>query len=176
MKLRRAVALVAALVALAAPAIAQDKQRERKPVEVRTIAAKPEDVATIDGIVKAFYEVISGPAGQPRQWDRDRTLYHPTIQFFSVDVRGGKAIVRVMDHQEYVDSSDAFFVKNGFFEREVDRKTHNAGNVAQVWSTYETRTTADGPVTSRGVNSIQLVFDGTRWWITSVAWQSQNSQ
>jgi hypothetical protein len=171
---RRTVTLVAALVALAAPALAQTKQPEQKPVQVRAIAAKPEDVATIDGIVKAFYDVISGPAGQPRQWDRDRTLYYPTVQFFAVDVRGGKAVVRVMDHQEYVDSSDAFFVKNGFFEREVDRKTDNAGNVAHVWSTYETRATADGPVTSRGVNTIQLIFDGTRWWITSVAWQSLN--
>ena len=171
---RRAVALVAAIVALAASALAQNRQPERKPVEVRTIAAKPEDVATIDGIVKAFYEVISGPAGQPRQWDRDRTLYHPTVRFYSVDARGPEAVVRVMDHQEYVDSSDAFFVKNGFFEKETDRKMDRSANMGHVWSSYETRTTADGPVTSRGVNSIQLVFDGTRWWITSVAWQSES--
>lgn len=142
-------------------------------VAVETIAARSEDVATIDGIVKAFYDVISGPAGQPRQWSRDRTLYRPDVRFVALGVRAGKPVARIMSHQEYVDGSDASFVKNGFFETEIHRTTQQFGHMAHVWSAYESRATADGPVTDRGINSIQTYFDGERWWIASVAWDEE---
>ena len=56
----------------------------------QSLTARPEDVATIDGIIKAFYDVISGPAGQPRQWQRDSTLYIPRVQFVAMSVENGK--------------------------------------------------------------------------------------
>ena len=120
-------------------ASAQQPAPARSHVAVETIAARPEDVTTIDGIVKAFYEVISGPAGQPRQWSRDRTLYRPDVRFVAMSVRDGKPGAHVMSHQEYVDGSDASFVKNGFFETETRRAVQQFGNMAHVWSTYETK-------------------------------------
>jgi len=145
----------------------------RPHVVVDTIAARPDDVATIDGIVKAFYEVISGPAGQRRQWARDRTLYRPDVRFVAMSVRNGKPVARVMSHQEYVDGSDAGFVKDGFFETEIHRDVQQFGNMAHVWSTYESRQKADGPAIDRGINSIQLYFDGTRWWIAGAVWEDE---
>ena len=148
-------------------------QPARAHVPVDTIAARPADVSSIDGIVHAFYDVISGPAGQPRQWARDRTLYRPDVRFVAMSVRNGKPAASVMSHQEYVDGSDAGFVKDGFFETEIHRDVQQFGNMAHVWSTYESRQKADGPVIDRGINSLQLYFDGTRWWIAGAVWEDE---
>jgi hypothetical protein len=64
-------------------------------------------------------------------------------------------------------------VRNGFFERELHRVTRRFGNVVHVFSTYEFRATEDGPVQGRCVNSIQLFWDGNRWWIANATWDSE---
>jgi hypothetical protein len=163
--------LVLAQMAMATCAVAQAAAVH---VDVPTIPARTEDVATIDGIVKAYYDVITGPAGQARQWSRDRTLYWPGIRFFSASAKkDGTPVVRVLTHQEYVDATNAGFVKNGFDEHEIHRTMSRIGNIAHVMSTYETRRVAAGPVTARGVNSIDLYWVGTRWWITAASWDDE---
>ena len=151
----------------------RDAEATAPKVKVETIAPRPEDVATLDGIIKAFYETISGPAGKPREWARDRTLYIPDVRFVSMDQRDGKPHAEIMDHQTYVDRTDGFFVREGFFENEIHRVTKSFGNVTHVFSTYEMRTSPTEPVTGRGVNSIQLYNDGKRWWIISAAWDDE---
>jgi hypothetical protein len=136
-------------------------------------AARPEDVGTIDGVVRAFYEVISGPAGQPRQWDRDRTLYLPGMRFVALREEGGAVVADVMDHDAFVSATDSFMVSEGFFEREIGRTEQRFGNFAHVLSAYEWRTVEDGPVGGRGVNSLQLYWDGARWWIVSAVWDEE---
>lgn len=153
-----------------APALVTAQQH----VEVPALAPRPEDVGSLDGILKAFYDVISGPAGQPRQWGRDRTLYIPEVRFVSMDVgKDGKVQARVMSHQQFVDGSDASLVKRGFYETEIHRVTRSFGNVTHVFSTYEMREKPDGPLIGRGVNSIQLFNDGKRWWIASATWDEE---
>jgi len=146
----------------------------QKPrIEVPTVSVDPADVASIDSIVKAFYDTISGPAGQPRQWGRDKTLYVPGVQFISMSERNGKVAMTVSNHQQYVDNTNESFVRNGFFEKEIHRVEKRFGNIVHVFSSYEFRAKADGPVQGRGVNSLQLVFDGTRWWIASGTWDDE---
>jgi hypothetical protein len=159
-----------AFVALvtATPALAQDPPR----VEVPAIAADPADVGTIDGVITAFYDVISGPAGQPRQWARDRTLYVPDVRFVSMSVRDGKPHATIMSHQQFVDRTNAGMVANGFYENEIHRVTRTFGNTTHVFSTYEMRD-GSGRLFGRGVNSIQLFWDGERWWISGVAWDDE---
>jgi hypothetical protein len=160
--------LTAALAAVASA------QAPTSHVAVPTLTPRPADVATIDGIIAAYYDVITGPAGQPRQWGRDRTLYWPGIRFFAASVnKDGAPTVRVMTHQEFVDATDAGFVKNGFDEHEIHRTMSRIGNVAHVMSTYETRTISTGPLTGRGVNSIDLYWDGKRWWVTGASWDDE---
>jgi len=148
----------------------------KKHVAVPVIAAKAEDVSSIDGIVKATYETISGEAGKPRQWSRDRTLYVPNVRFIAVekDEKTGAPKVKVSSHQEYVDSSDADLVKGGFSERELGRETHQFGNIATVISSYEGKTGA-GKVEARGVQIYQLYNDGKRWWIASLEWNEESA-
>jgi len=136
---------------------------------VPTIPARPDDVGSIDGIMRAFYEVVNVEPDAPRQWSRDRTLYLPDIRFVAI----GKEL-HVWDHQQFVDESEPL-MRAGFYENEINRVERRYGNIAHVFSTYETRTTKDGPVRSRGVNSLQLFFDGKRWWVASVTWQSEDA-
>ena len=143
-------------------------------VDVPTIAPRPEDVATIDGILHAFYDVISGPAGQPRQWSRDRTLYIPDVHFVSLSTdSAGHVRADVVTHQMFVDRSNPSLVRRGFFETEIHRTTARFGNLVHVFSTYEMRERAEGPVFGRGINSIELFWDGTRWWIAAAQWDDE---
>jgi hypothetical protein len=150
------------------------KTDEESHVDVPAVAARPDDVATLDGIMKAFYDVISGPSGQPRQWSRDRSLYIPEIRFVAMSInRKGRPVARIATHQQFVDASNAYFLKEGFYEQEIHRVTQRFGNIAHIWSSYESRNKADGPVIARGINSVELFWDGTRWWIASNIWDDE---
>jgi hypothetical protein len=145
-------------------------------VEVPTIAPRAEDVATIDGMMKAFYDVISGPAGQLRQWSRDRTLYISDIRFVAMsEDKNGQPRPQIVSHQQFVDDSNAVLVKEGFYESEIHRVTQRFGNIAHIFSTYESRTKAGGPIIARGINSLELFYDGKRWWIASNIWDDERS-
>jgi hypothetical protein len=136
-------------------------------------APRPEDVATVDGVVKAYYEVVSGPAGQPRDWDRDRTLHVPGVKFVAMGEKDRKPVAEVMIHEQHVARTSDWLVKNGFFEQEAQREMRRFGNIAHVWSTYESRQKPDGPVIGRGINSLDLYWDGTRWWVAAAVWDSE---
>jgi len=139
----------------------------------QTLTPRAEDVSSIDGIIAAFYDVVSGPAGTSRQWHRDSTLYIPNVHFVAMDVRQGRPVARVMDHAQFVAGYNRAFVDRGFFEREIHRVTKRFGNIVHVFSTYENSATPKGPIEGRGVNSIQLFWDGTRWWIASATWEDE---
>lgn len=146
--------------------------RDVKAVVVPKIAADPKDVATIDGIVAAFYDTISGPKGKPRQWGRDRTLYMPGVNYVGMSERDGKIRAGVMNHQQYVNATNEGFVTEGFTEREINRVVRRFGNIAHVYSTYEF-SNDDKTDKGRGVNSIELYWDGMRWWIAFAAWDEE---
>jgi hypothetical protein len=162
------VSVLAALLLMPATLAAQAPARRH--VKAPKVAPLAADVATVDGVVKAYYDVITGPAGQQRQWSRDRSLYIPGVRFVSTGVAQGKPYARLMSHQDFVDGSDAGMVRDGFFEREIHRVTRTYGNIVQVFSTYEEHRTADGPVQGRGINALQLYWDGSRWWVASAIW------
>lgn len=137
----------------------------------QTPAADPADVGTLDGIMAAFYEVVSGPPGQPRQWERDATLYLSGTVFTIADSAGA---YRNASPAEFAGRTDAFLVESGFVEREIHREIRRFGSVAQVWSTYEWET-ADGAA-GRGINGLHLVHDGERWWITHATWDNETPE
>jgi hypothetical protein len=135
--------------------------------------ARREDVESIEGIVKAMYEVISGPAGE-RDWERERTLLHPSARLMPTRVEGGGALVDVFDCEGYITSRTPFFAANDFYEIEIAHRVERFGNIAHVWSTYEGRRSPDDPkLLLRGINSIQLFHDGDRWWVMSVMWDNE---
>src|SRR2546428_11073400 len=89
---------VAAATALFAPPLLNAQASPSHHVAVPPAAARPEDVATVDGIVRAYYDVITGPAGPPGQGARGRSLFIPGPPV--VAHRGGKEQphARVLGH------------------------------------------------------------------------------
>ena len=164
----RALAVVAALSAAVALSFAQNQ-----PAKPAVAPAHAGDVASRDSIVAALYESISGPAGT-RDWDRFRALFIPEAQLIAAFKKKDSTIgYKAMSVQGYVDGADKYFKEHGFFEREVSRKFESFGNIAHVFSTYESRETADGRPFERGINSILLLNDGSRWWVVTVYWEGE---
>jgi len=137
--------------------------------------ARPGDVDSIEHIIAAVYDVISGPAGD-RDWDRFRTLYHPDGRLIS-SRRDGKGVVtaRVMTPDEYAKRAGDYFSKQGFFENSSANRVEVFDHLAHVWSTYESRHAKTEKPFARGINSFQLIHDGTRWWILSVYWEEEDA-
>lgn len=147
------------------------------PPAAQTPAADPKDVATMDSIVAALYDVISGPAGQKRNWDRFRSLFVPGARLIPTGRRPtGEVVSRVRTPEDYIQGG-AQLEQNGFFEKEVSRRIEKFGNIVHIFSTYEARRKAeDEKPFMRGINSIQLMNDGKRWWIVTVFWQAEDDQ
>jgi hypothetical protein len=113
-----------------------------KPTETpKVYEAKFSDVGSLDGIMKAVYDVISGDAGQKRDWDRFRSLFHkdarliPTFQNPTTKLFDARALTP----EDYVKRATVNFEKEGFFESEIARTMENYGNIVHVFSTYEAR-------------------------------------
>lgn len=162
-------AWVPAILWLAAPFPAAARQLPDAP------QARAEDVASIDAIIAAVYDVISGPAGQKRDWQRFESLFIPGARLIPTGPRpDGTAGARVLTPAEYAAAAGATLEERGFFETEVSRTTESFGRIAHAFSTYESRwTPADAQPFQRGINSIQLLNDGKRWWVVSIYWDSE---
>lgn len=172
-KLFAAVLTVVALFCLGM--IAQNQKKPSAPPPASAppaVSARPGDVDTVDHIVAAVYDVISGPPGQ-RDWDRFRSLYYPGARLIPTrrDEKGAIAVLSTTD--EYAARSQEFFSKEGFFENSVANRVETWDKIAHVWSTYESRHAKGEKPFARGINSFQLFHDGSRWWILNVYWESE---
>jgi len=134
----------------------------------------PADVASIDGLITALYATISGPVGQPRQWERFATLFHPEARLVPTRCpSAGPCTLRVMTPDQYRQAADSLLVAIGFQEAELVRRTEQYGAIAHAFSSYASFRRGETTPFSRGINSIQLFWDGTRWWVLSIYWDSE---
>ena len=150
-------------------------------------SAKPEDVGSPEQIVAALYDVISGPAGKKRDWDRMRSLFIPGARLIptgpqrppgtplGTPANGDEEwAATVLDVEGYIERGEKYLEEQGFFEREIARRTESYGHIVHVFSTYESRHKAEDPEPfARGINSIQLMNDGRRWWVVSIFWDGE---
>jgi len=171
----KTITLLAGMVALL---VSGDRASIQDSKPASAPAAAPKDVATQDAILGALYDVISGPAGQERDWNRFRSLFIPKAQLIAVipGPRGGVQPI-VMTPDDYVQRAGPKLRESGFFEREIARQTHAYADIAQVFSTYESRhAAADEKPFARGINSIQLMKGISRWWVVSVYWEQEKEE
>lgn len=167
--------LALAVIALAIPG---SRVRAQAPAAAPAASQRPADaadVASVDAVIAALYDVISGPAGQARNWDRMRSLFIPGARLIPTGkAQDGTVRHRVMTVEDYITQSGPMLERNGFFEREIGRTTESFGNVVHAFSAYDSkRTLQDAQPFARGINSIQLLNDGKRWWVVTVYWDSE---
>jgi hypothetical protein len=161
--------------ARAAPG-ARPQEEPAKPAAA--VPARARDVESIDAIIAALYDSISGPPGR-RDWDRIRSLFHPGARLIpcfptTPDQERGPSSCRVLTIDEFIKAIERSVKEQGFFEREIARRVERFGAIAHVFSTYESRRSEkDAQPFVRGINSIQLFFDGKRWWTVTIFWDGE---
>ncbi len=144
-----------------------------KPSKLPTQNNKFEnDVKTIDALIKASYEVVSGEKGAKRQWERDNYIHHSKAVYSYFSRQKGKQVTLTLP--EFHKETDEMVFDTDFYENEVNREVRIFGNIAHVWSTYETRLEKDGKVERRGINSFQLIYEKNRWHIISLIFCGEN--
>ena len=177
-------AILAVSVACAAPENGGDgAAAEAEPtMEVIELppqpVADPADVASVEAIVTAVYEVISGEAGEARDWDRFRSLFVPDARLIPVATEtsrnGRRSAANAMSPEQFVQGADNTFVEEGFYEVEIGDVTETYGDIAHRFSSYASYRSADETEPfNRGINSFQLLNDGERWWILTIFWQHE---
>jgi hypothetical protein len=150
---------------------AAKQQPPAQDLSSRVPAAKPEDVKSLDSILVAIYDVISGPAGD-RDWNRFRSLFVPEARLTSATQKNGGP-VRLLDVEGYARGAGGYFKTHAFYESAIANRIQRFGNIAQVFSSYASRTAPNEKPFARGVNSIQLFNDGSRWWVISILWDEE---
>jgi hypothetical protein len=135
-------------------------------------------VQSLDSTLSTLYSVISGEKGEERNWELFRYLFHEEAKLIpSGKSKEGKIGARYMTAEDYIHSSGKWLVENGFFEKEISREVQQFGGMAHVFSTYAAyRSESDKAPFMRGINSIQLMYDGTRWWIINIYWTPETEE
>ncbi|MBF6542384.1 nuclear transport factor 2 family protein [Nocardia brasiliensis] len=131
------------------------------------------DTATVDAILFALYDVISGPAGE-RDFDRMRALFLPGARLIPAEPLtehhvGGRAL----DCDAFIEQIAPLLRTQPFYEVEIARRTERFGPIVHALSTYESRLTPDGAPFIRGINSIQLLHRDGRWWVVTIFWSNE---
>jgi hypothetical protein len=157
---------------------ADDMSAEAPATPTTPTAADPADVESIDAIMAAVYDVISGEAGEARDWDRFMSLFISEARLIASGRNPqGDHGYQVMTPRQFVDGPGGWMVENGFFEDEAYQVTERWADIAHVFSSYNSyRTAADmeaGNHFQRGINSFQLMYDGERWWVVSIFWEGE---
>ena len=135
-------------------------------------------VESLDAILSTLYGVISGEKGEARDWELFKYLFHPDAKLIpSRKSESGVFTATYMTADDYINGSGKWLIENGFFEKEIHRNVNTFGNITQVFSTYESfRSEADAEPFMRGINSIQLLNNGERWWIINIYWTQESAE
>ena len=136
------------------------------------------NVSSLDHIITALYASISGEKGEPRDWEKFRKLFTEEAKLIPIGIDStGNIRLGTWTPDQYVQNADSSLVQNGFHENEIYRVTETFGNLTHIFSTYESRHSKyDKEPFSRGINSIQLLNDGKRWWVVNIYWLSETEK
>ena len=137
--------------------------------------AKPADTDSVDTLIRAVYDVISGPAGT-RDWARFRSLFAEGARLIPIRVTAEGSSANAMTPDDYAQRAGASFEKNAFYESEAARRVEAYGNIAHVFSTYESRRAPGEKPFARGINSFQLVRIGNAWKVMTILWDAERPE
>jgi len=125
-----------------------------------------------------FYQIISGRAGEKRNWEEFKQIFIPGALLSSAATKSNensKSVIWNVD--SYIQHLSLFLSANDFFERGYDYKIESTTNIAHVFSKYEARKTKDdSEILKRGINYIRLVKHEEVWKIVSMIWEDKNEK
>ena len=157
---------------------AQEKTKTKVAEEIVEFSVDSSLVLTMDNTIKSLYKSISGAKGAKRNWKQFKYLFKPDAKLIpSGKNKAGVYQVNYMSPEDYIKSSTKWFASNGFYEKEILRRVEYFGSIAHVFSSYESfHTETDKEPFMRGINSIQLLNDGERWWIINIYWSQESKE
>jgi hypothetical protein len=162
-----AVSLALAVAGLATGARAQSNSTAGPP----SAAACP-STTTLDELTKALDDAVSGPANKDRTCLRD--LLVPGARLMPVaKTTDGSLVPRNLTVDDWISAAAKHGIE-GMYERQVKVTKKQYGHIADLWSEYEIRPSPDGTATVHGVNSIQAIYDGSRWKVVAILWESES--
>lgn len=165
-------AFVCAVLALS-PAARSTAQGIPNATSTATTEPDPKDVVSADAIIAALYDANTNLVDQKRGADRFRSLFVPGARLMpTFRPPNGKGVIGIQTVDDYVQRASSGPPRHGFSEREIARRSETFGNIMQVFSTYESHRDSTDTHPGRGINSIQLFNDGTRWWVVGVLWDN----
>jgi len=139
------------------------------------LTTPPQEAPSLDAAVLGLYSSISGPAGKERDWKAFKDMFLPEARLTVTTGEAGKGLTMPLDVQGYIERAGPFLMENGFFEKEVARRTELYGNMAHVWSTYESRMKEEDAPFDRGINSILMIKTEQGWKIANICWTSERT-
>jgi hypothetical protein len=129
------------------------------------------DVSSVDHIVNGYFDVLSGKADTPRDWDRFRSLFIPDGRFINIHtMRGPHQIPAVFDLQRFTDMLKVNLAKADIEEHPIKIEIHPAGNLTQAIVTSEAHI-GRSPRATRFLFTFELLKDVDRYWIVEVTSQ-----
>ena len=171
--MKRILVFVTSLVVLSAPALAQPIPNA---TQLAKAAADSKDVSSVSAIITALYDANTNLVDQKRDSARFRSLFVPgALMMPTFSFPGTAARIGMQSVDDYIARAMRSQPRHGFSEWEIARTSHAYGNIMQVFSTYAARRDSSDKNPARGINSIQLFNDGTRWWIAGVLWDNERA-
>lgn len=141
-------------------------------LHAQTVASACPATKTIDELMAAIDDAVSGPA------DKDRTCMR---QLFVADARlvplvkgpDGKLVPKTLTLDDWI-TRVKVHGSEAFYEKQIRYTSDAYAHIAHLWSTYEIRSTPEGKATARGINSIQAVNDGSGWKVEQILWETES--
>ena len=166
---------IAVLLALSAAALCPVAFAQAGAGSMPTKAPCP-STKTLDDLAVAIYVNVSGPYGQDRTCFREMFLPDARLSPISKAKDSSTYAARNLTVEDWI-SAIAKRGSGNFFEKATVNKVEQYGSLAHIWSTYESRHALnDAAPFARGINSIQAVFDGTRWKVQAILWQAETPE
>lgn len=168
--------LFTAFLLLMLPLTGRVQAQNSQAQPTTTPTANPGDVDSVEHLLSAVYDSISGPAG-PRNWDRLRSLFYADARLIPTHRdKAGKITATTLTLDQYIDRAKPYFEKEGFYEAGVANRIEVWDHIAHVWSTYESHHAKGDKPFARGINSFQFFNDGNRWWVITIYWEGEEPE
>lgn len=124
---------------------------------------------SIDAILNEMLYIISAEKGESRDLEALRNLFLPEATFavLSSDTTEPRYF-EMVNLDEFIQSLEDEYYKNGFEESELGKVVHEFNGIASVFQSFYGKDSEGNQL--KGINSIQLVYKESRWWIAHTLW------